>query len=124
MAEPKVNPYTEPQLDELLFSTNAFQWVMVKYWFEEGVHVVVDDAGEVIPWPEAKRRAAARNRDRAIDEAVREAKKRAHLDPDAPALPEAFIEHMAPEVRAAFWNRQVDRVLESRGIPTEGADRG
>lgn len=113
MGEREQNRYTEADLDRMLREHDAFQWVMIEHWFEVGVHVVVDESGEPIEWAEAKKRAAERNRDWALDEAVRHAKKRAHLDPDKPAPREQFIEHLHPAFRRAFRDRQVARYVES-----------
>ena len=52
--------------------------------------------------------------------AIRVAKIRAGLEPDDRTLPALFIEHMDPEWRRPFWERQLDRVLASAGVPEGG----
>lgn len=48
-----------------------------------------------------------------LDMAVRVAKARAGLDPDALHSPATFIDHLDPEWRRPFWERQLDRVVEA-----------
>jgi len=47
-----------------------------------------------------------------LDEAVRQAKVAAGLDPDALYSPELFVGHLDPAWSRLFWKRQVDRVFE------------
>ena len=87
--------FTEAELDALLREHNAFQWVMIEHWFEVGEHVVVDDEGQPFAWDEAKRRAAERNREWALDEAVRHAKKSRAPRPGQACTPGDI--HQTPE---------------------------
>jgi hypothetical protein len=50
-----------------------------------------------------------------LDTAVRVAKARAGLDPDAMHKPALFVEHLDTEWRDPFWDRQISRVVAQEG---------
>jgi hypothetical protein len=53
-----------------------------------------------------------------LDEAIRVAKARAGLDPDALAQPIDFLDHLDAEWRQPFWERQVATTLNA-ALPRE-----
>lgn len=56
-----------------------------------------------------------------LDEAVREAKVSAGLNPDEKYPPAYFQHQLAPEWHQPFWSRQIDRVVADLTTqPSEG----